>query len=203
MFDAQWYVPLLRGQRKENKKHHFHLLSLFILNFVFHEFHSPLTYAFILPQFKTIILCRSFCFPWLINCIHIHLCTMPFTCSLYSWNWLNIFQSMVSHTITSHGPQITKMNEKLLWGSSLNLTLTQHPRDDDLILKLNPLELGIIGFFKIFIPWWVYCKSTLLLMMNPNPFAKVLIKSMTLRFSHGHWFPVLHIIIGCVVWFVN
>jgi hypothetical protein len=32
---------------------------------------------------------------------------------------------------TSYGPQIAQMNEELPLKSSLNLTLTQHPRDVD------------------------------------------------------------------------
>jgi hypothetical protein len=38
---------------------------------------------------------------------------------------------MVSHMVTSYWPQATQVNEKPLLESSLNLTLTQHPRDED------------------------------------------------------------------------
>ncbi len=33
--------------------------------------------------------------------------------------------------VTSYGPQTTQVNEKLLSESSLDLTLTQHPRDEE------------------------------------------------------------------------
>jgi hypothetical protein len=53
----------------------------------------------------------------------------------------------------SYEPQITQVNEELPPESSLNLTLTQHPRGEDpklqkvcTRLELNPLELGIIAF---------------------------------------------------------
>jgi hypothetical protein len=42
------------------------------------------------------------------------------------------FEFMVSHMTMSYKPQATQVNEKLPRESSLNLTLTQHPRDEDL-----------------------------------------------------------------------
>jgi hypothetical protein len=39
---------------------------------------------------------------------------------------------MALHMTTSYGPQATQVNEKLPWESSLDLKLTQHPRDEDL-----------------------------------------------------------------------
>ncbi len=51
MFGPQWNVQMFRGQQKEKKKHRFHLLSLFIPKIFLSKLHSPLTYAFILPQF--------------------------------------------------------------------------------------------------------------------------------------------------------
>jgi hypothetical protein len=38
---------------------------------------------------------------------------------------------MASRMATSYEPQVVQMNEKLALESSLNLTLTQHPRDED------------------------------------------------------------------------
>jgi len=38
---------------------------------------------------------------------------------------------MVSHMATFYKPQIAQMNEKLASELSLDLTLTQHPRDED------------------------------------------------------------------------
>jgi hypothetical protein len=44
---------------------------------------------------------------------------------------LKIF-TMASRTITSYGPQAAQTNEKSPSESSLDLTLTQHPRDEEL-----------------------------------------------------------------------
>jgi hypothetical protein len=38
---------------------------------------------------------------------------------------------MVSRTITSYGPQATQTNEEPPLESFLDLTLTQHPRDEE------------------------------------------------------------------------
>jgi hypothetical protein len=52
------------------------------------------------------------------------------------------------------------VNEELALESSLNLTLTQHPHDEDLEpqevhahLEVNPLKFGIIAFLRTFAPW--------------------------------------------------
>jgi hypothetical protein len=42
---------------------------------------------------------------------------------------------MASRMATSYGPQTTQKNEELAPTSSLNLTLTQHPRDENLTLR--------------------------------------------------------------------
>jgi len=42
------------------------------------------------------------------------------------------FASMVSRMVTSYGPQATQTNEELPSESSLDLTLTQHRRDEEL-----------------------------------------------------------------------
>jgi len=39
---------------------------------------------------------------------------------------------MASCMIMFYGLQVAQMNEKLPWESSLNLTLAQHPHDEDL-----------------------------------------------------------------------
>jgi hypothetical protein len=44
---------------------------------------------------------------------------------------------MVSHIVTSYGPQAAQANEESLSKSSLDLTLTQHPRDE----KPKPQEV--------------------------------------------------------------
>jgi hypothetical protein len=42
-----------------------------------------------------------------------------------------LLEFMTSHTITSYGPQATQANEEPPPESSLDLTLTQHPRDEE------------------------------------------------------------------------
>jgi hypothetical protein len=44
-------------------------------------------------------------------------------------------ESMASRTVTSYGPQATQANEEPPSESSLDLTLTQHPRDEELELR--------------------------------------------------------------------
>jgi hypothetical protein len=41
------------------------------------------------------------------------------------------FESMTSHMATFYEPQVTQVNEKSTPESSLNLTFTQHPRDEE------------------------------------------------------------------------
>jgi len=64
-----------------------------------------------------------------------------------------------------------------------------------LVSKLNPLELSIISFLWTLIPWWFCCKSTSLLMMNRQLFAKVITKLKTPPSLHGlqsrHWILLL------------
>jgi hypothetical protein len=67
---------------------------------------------------------------------------------------------MALHMATSYMPQATQVNEEPSLKSSLDLTLMQHPRDEDpnrercvLVLKLIPLKLGIITFLRTFLPW--------------------------------------------------
>jgi hypothetical protein len=54
---------------------------------------------------------------------------------------------MTSHTIASYKPQAAQTNEELPPESSLDLTLTQHPRDEELeprevraCLEVEPLR---------------------------------------------------------------
>jgi hypothetical protein len=48
--------------------------------------------------------------------------------------WLIFLESMASRMATSYGPQVVQMNEELALESSLDLTLTQHLRDEDPVL---------------------------------------------------------------------
>ncbi len=55
---------------------------------------------------------------------------MPFIVDLILIeNFFPLFRIMVSCMVTSYGPQATQANEGPPSKTSLNLTLTQHPRD--------------------------------------------------------------------------
>jgi hypothetical protein len=111
-------------------------------------------------------------FPWPINYNYASWCNKSFTHSLSIWFWLNIYflflEIMVSRMATSYGPQATQMNEELSLESSLDLTLTQHPCDEDpelwevcVRLEINP-------------PWaWYYCIylnfCTLIILLQVDP----------------------------------
>jgi hypothetical protein len=67
---------------------------------------------------------------------------------------------MVSRMATSYEPQVTQVNEELIPKTSLDLTLTHvfvmkipNLKRCVFILKLNPLELGIIAYLQTFAPW--------------------------------------------------
>jgi hypothetical protein len=66
---------------------------------------------------------------------------------------------MALHMATSYRPQDAQVNEKPTLKSYLDLTLTQHPYDEDsklqevhTRLKSIPLELGITTFPRTFAP---------------------------------------------------
>jgi hypothetical protein len=74
--------------------------------------------------------------------------------------FLFFLKIMASHIVTSYGPQAAQANEEPPSESSLDLTLTQHLRDEELELQevrvrfeVKPLELGIIVFRQILTPW--------------------------------------------------
>jgi hypothetical protein len=67
---------------------------------------------------------------------------------------------MASRMVASYGPQVAQANEKSPPETYLDLTLTQHLRDEKpeprkvrARLKLNPLERGSIVFCRIPAPW--------------------------------------------------
>jgi hypothetical protein len=75
---------------------------------------------------------------------------------------------MVSHTITSYGLQVTKANKEPPLESSLDLTLTQHPRDDE------PEPRKVCARLKVEPPrTWYYCISpnscTLVILLQIDP----------------------------------
>jgi hypothetical protein len=74
--------------------------------------------------------------------------------------FLFFLEIMASHIVTSYAPQAAQANEEPPSESSLDLTLTQHLRDEELELQevrvrfeVKPLELGIIVFRQILTPW--------------------------------------------------
>jgi len=78
--------------------------------------------------------------------------------------WLKIFsfsfEIMASRMAMSYGPQAAQANEELTPESSLDLTLTQHPRDEKpksrevhAHFEIDPLELGTTTFPRTFAPW--------------------------------------------------
>jgi hypothetical protein len=67
------------------------------------------------------------------------------------------------------------------------------------VLKLNPLELGIIAFFPNSCTLVICYKLTSLLVMNLKLSIKVFMKLKKPPSLHGRQFPTLDIIVGCVV----
>ncbi len=113
---------------------------------------------------------------------------------------------MASHIATSYGPQIAQVNEELLLTSSLDLTMMQHLMMKILnlercafILKLKPLELGIIIFLQTLAPWSFCCKSISLQVMNSKPSMKVVTKLKIFLSLHGLQFLALDTIVGCAI----
>jgi len=67
---------------------------------------------------------------------------------------------MALRMVTSYRPQAAQANEKPPPESFLDLTLTQHPRDEEpeprevcARLEVNPLEPGTIVLLQTFAPW--------------------------------------------------
>ncbi len=77
-------------------------------------------------------------------------------------------ESMASRTVTSYGPQAAQANEEPPSESFLNLTLTQHPRDEE----LEPREVR--ACLEVEPPWaWYYRISpnfrTLVILLQVDP----------------------------------
>jgi hypothetical protein len=61
---------------------------------------------------------------------------------------------MTSRMVTSYGPQVAQANEELVSESSLDLTLMQHPRDED------PAPQEVRAHLEVDPPQaWYYCIS--------------------------------------------
>ncbi len=148
-----WNVPCLVafGRRRRNilfTSFHFSphkiLLQFFSIDFkvLFYHGSKPLLHVF--PSF-------SFTYK-LQSCISRYQFFHTFITKLILIKDIYFFlEFMLSHMITSYGPQAAQMNEESPWESSLNLTLTQHLHDEDLELwKVCPC-------FEIKPPWaWYY-----------------------------------------------
>jgi hypothetical protein len=82
------------------------------------------------------LLTHLFIFPSLINYNLASWCNKSSTHSLLIWFWLKVSFSflkiMVSCMATYYGPQVAQVNEESASKSFLDLTLTQHPCDEDL-----------------------------------------------------------------------
>jgi hypothetical protein len=73
--------------------------------------------------------------------------------------WLKIsslfLEIMVSHMVTSYRPQATQVNEELASESSLDLMLTQHPRDENPKPQKVRVGLGVdpprTWYYRIFL----------------------------------------------------
>ncbi len=118
------------------------------------------------------LLTRFFPFPWPINYDHTSRCHKSFPHSLPIWFWLKIYfpflEIMVLCMVTSYESQTAQLNEKPASKSSLDLTLTQHPRDED------PNPWKVRARLEINPPWaWYYCISlkshTLVILLQVDP----------------------------------
>jgi hypothetical protein len=99
---------------------------------------------------------------------------------------------MALRMVTSYGPQATQANEEPPPESSLNLTLTQHPRDEEpepremrARLEVEPPRAWYYRIFPNSCTLVILRKSTPLLVMNPKSFVKVVTKLKILLSSHG------------------
>jgi hypothetical protein len=108
-----------------------------LFTFPFNKFYLNF-YSLILRFYFTMVLNHYFTsflpFPWPVNCNHAFWCTKFSTHSLLSWFWSNLFpflEFMVLCITTSYELQVSQMNEEFPHELSLDLTLAQHPRDED------------------------------------------------------------------------
>jgi hypothetical protein len=95
------------------------------------------------------------------------------TPSLLIWFWLKIWpfpflEIMASRMVTSYGPQAAQANEELPPESSLDLTLTQHARDEE------PEPWEVCAHLEVEPPWaWYYRISpnfrTLVILLQVDP----------------------------------
>jgi hypothetical protein len=132
----------------------FHLFPLspkkFYLNLHFFLWYWSLIYHGSRP-----LLTHFLIFPWPTNYNCASWCNKSFTHSLLIWFWLKIYfpflEIMASRMVTSYEPQATQVNEESAPKLFLNLTLTQHFRDED----LEPRNVHVC--LEVDPPWvWYY-----------------------------------------------
>jgi hypothetical protein len=117
---------------------------------------------------------------------------------------------MVLCIVTSYRLQATQANEEPPLESSLDLTLTQHPRDEE------PEPWEVRARLEIEPPWTWYYRifpnfRTLVILLQVDPASGDELKTVyegcyetkELLSSHGFQFSALVIIVGCVVQFVD
>jgi len=117
---------------------------------------------------------------------------------------------MASRTVTSYGPQATQTNEEPPSESSLDLTLTQHPRDKELEPRKVRARLEVEPPRA-----WYYRISpnsrtlVILLQVNlasgdePKTVCEGCYETKDTSIFVGLQFPMLDTIVGCVAQFVN
>jgi hypothetical protein len=111
---------------------------------------------------------------------------------------------------TSYGPQVVQANEELALELSLDLTLTQHPRDEEPELRkvcvhfeVNSLRVWYYHISSNSRTLVILLQVAPLLVMNLKPSVKVVIRLKTPPFSHGLQFLALDITIGCMARFAD
>jgi len=147
MLGGLWKVPLFGGQWKEKEKHLFPSSHFppnkFYLNYHFFHWYQ----GFILYYGSRPLLMHFLLFLWSINYNPASWCNKSFTHSLLIWFWLKIslifLDILASRMATSYRPQVAQVNEKSAPETSLDLTLTQHPCDED----RKPWEMHV--FFEV------------------------------------------------------
>jgi hypothetical protein len=111
---------------------------------------------------------------------------------------------------TSYGPQTAQTNEEPTQETSLDLTLTQCFHDEDfeprkvrIHLEVEPPRAWYYHKSSNFHTLVILLQIDLLLTMNLKLSMKVVMRLKTVTSLCGLQFPMLDIIIGCTIRFVN
>ncbi len=169
-FGGQWNVPSLvaNGMWKKNT---FSPLPTFLpttyLNLQFFDLEVLLYHGFrsLFTPFLR--------FPWSINYDYAFRCNKSFTPSLsiWFWFWFDFFpllEIMVSRMVTSYGPQITQTNEEPPPELSLDVTLIQHPCDEE----PEPQEVHVHFEVESLRTWYYFISlnfRTLVILLQIDP----------------------------------